>query len=77
MKTITRIQVEFGEPATPLQIQVRLSAATASRLRSAALVDSNAQSGNISKDATANNWSAEAEQFIDRIREVLQKRGAR
>ena len=76
MNTITRIHVESGEPATPLQIPVRHATATASRLPGGAWVDSRANPGSFRKFASFNSRSFEMDQFIVRMREMLQRRGA-
>jgi hypothetical protein len=76
MNANTKIQVEFGEPAMELHIPVRPVLATASHLPGGAWVDSHAEPGNISNDATFNHRSLETEQLIARIREALRKQGA-
>jgi hypothetical protein len=77
MNAITRIQIEFGEPATPLQIPVRRVTATASRLPGVAWVDSRANPGSFRKIVGFNSRSVEMDQFIACIRAAMQKRGAR
>jgi len=77
MNAINRIQVEFGEPETPQQIPVRRRAATASRLPTVVWVDSWTNSASFTANARSNDRSVEAEQFIARIGEALQKRGSR
>ena len=77
MNTITRIQVEFGELATQLQIPVRHVTATASRLPGVEWVDSSFIPGNFTGDATYNGPSVETDRFITKVRELLRKRGAR
>jgi len=73
MNAIKKIQVEFGEPAELLQIPVRLASATASRLRGVEVMVSRTEPGSLMREAGSNRRSLEAEQFIARIREVLQK----
>jgi len=77
MNTFTKIQIEFGEPATPQQIPVRHVTATASRLPGVAWVESNFKYDNVNPYAGSDSWSVETKQFIARIREVMQKRGLR
>jgi hypothetical protein len=70
------MQVEFGEPATPLPIPVRHVTATAFRLPGAAWVDSSLIRSNSTSDVCFNHRSFEMDRLIARIREELQKRGA-
>jgi hypothetical protein len=75
MNTITRIQIEFGEPATPLQIPVRHATATASRLPGVEWVDFRASPGSFRTVSSFNTRSFGMDQFITRMREMLCKRG--
>jgi hypothetical protein len=77
MKTITRIQIEPGETAAPQQIPVQQVTATASRLPGVEWVDLRLKHGNFTKDAGFSRWSVEADRFIARFREIMQKQGAR
>ena len=75
MNASTRIQIEFGEPDAPMEIPVRRASASASRLPGIAALDLDADHGNSGLDADFNNRSFDADQFIARIRQVLQKEG--
>jgi hypothetical protein len=75
MNMTTRIQIQFSEPETPLPIPVRPVTAVAVRLSRAARVELNDNSGHFMKVAGSNRRPVELEQFIARIRRVLQKRG--
>jgi len=75
MISSTRIQVEFGEPMAQRHVLVRHALATASRLPGVESVDLDAEPGTFTKNGSSNQRSVEAERFIARIREVLQKEG--
>ena len=77
MNAIKGIPVEFGEPETPLQIPVRRLAATASRLPAVVWVDSWTNSVGFTTKAGSDGRTVEAEQFIARLGELLQKGGLR
>ena len=76
MNAITRIQVEFGEPAAPVQIPVKYASATASHVPGVEVMVSRTEPGSFTEAAGSNGWSVEANQFITRIREVLRKQGS-
>ena len=75
MNAITKIQIEFGESATPISIPVRQVSCTASRLPGLVWVDSWTHS--VRSNQTPGSQAAAKEKFIARIHEVLHKRGAR
>jgi hypothetical protein len=75
MISISRIHVGFCKPMAELHVPVRYKLATMSQRPDVEPVDSITERSSSTKNDRSDQRTVEAERFIARVREVLQKEG--